>query len=254
MNYDVIIPAGKKDVHRVPFCVASLKYLNPQPQHVIVVTPDPSLVNIPFISVIADDNVFKFAKKGNWVFQQFVKLFQHFTPNDLYLSVDADLIFAQPFNVFGENDKLTFFRYEFAGNTDAAFKFIEVSLGIPRVIPHTMMSHFMMFNRPVCRELMERFLEVHPIVPGMMPEQHFYDWVIANQSGDLSMSEFELYSNFVMTRHPEMYDIRVTQAWDVPYYETVTGEFVEAMKNELETKYHKVPVITVHSRLGGDSF
>jgi hypothetical protein len=253
VKYDVIIPAGKKDVHRVPFCVASLKYLNPQPENVFIVTPDPSLVSLP-VNVLADADVFKFTKKGNWVFQQFVKLFQPFTPNDLYLSVDADLIFAQPFNVFDEGGKLVFFRYKFAGNADSVFKFIEVSLGIPRVIPHVMMSHFMMFNRPVCRELMERFIEVHPLVPGKTPEEHFYDWVLANQSGDISMSEFELYSNFVATRHPEMYEIRVTEAWDVPYYDKVTGEFVEAMKKELETKYKPVPVITVHSRLGEDSF
>lgn len=277
MKYDVVIPCGTRDVHRVSLCVESIKFLNPQPERIYIVTPNRDDASglksdIP-IQVVTDDEVFRFNRKGptpNWIFQQFIKLFQGVTKNDLYLAVDSDLVFVKPFDVFGYNGKKIFWRYSFANEPDSVYKLIKEAIGVDKVLPYHMMCHFMMFDRKLCGELLDEFIKRHPserlnkkeLFYSWDVENHkkesFYDWVIDNyKEGELTMSEWETYSNFVESRYPGLYDVKKIGGWDLPMYVPISkGVVMDVIKNGVGgVKINdEVMVVTVHSRVGQDSF
>jgi hypothetical protein len=238
--------------------------LNPQPETIYVVTPEPEqLAGLP-ITAVADDEVFKFNRRGNtpnWIFQQFVKLFQGITKNDLYLVVDSDLVFIKPFRVFSDNGKMFLWRYSYSGNTESAYRMVTEALGIKRVLP-SMMSHFMMFDRTICRGILDEFARLHPVCEGKSLESCFYDWVVDMMSlpeDKFALSEWELYANFAVQKHRGRYELKEITGWDLPVYVPVTKNYAQGLIgqaiSEIEKKvYKEIDVLTIHSRLARDSF
>lgn len=256
MKYDVVIPSGRRDVHRVPLCVESLKYLDPQPENIYVITPDPSMVatGLP-IQVLSDDDVFKFDRKGknpNWLFQQFIKLFQNITKNDCYMAVDSDTVFLRKFPVLSPNNKPMFWRLDYATNTEEAYRFINESIGVERILPYSMMAHSMMFDKGICNHLLAEFIKLHPNTE-KQPVVHFYDWTVENMdTGRVALSEWELYANFVANRYPILYDDRIITGIDGPVNSFVPEDIVRGMVEVNKNKFWDI--LAIHSRTHGDSY
>jgi len=253
MNYDVVIFSGLKEVHRLELTVESISKLNPQPENIYVVTPEPQRVSIPNIQVFSDDEVLKLERKGerkNWIWQQCAKLFQNITKNDWYFTVDSDLVFMKPLELFSKNGKPMFWRYLIAGNNRGKY-FNKIALGLEDYWKHSLMTHFMMFDRKLCNELLIDFCN-YQNYKGNDPLKFFYEFAV--ERGDNNFSEWELYGNYIATKHREKYEpeLVVKQAVDGPLHFHLDLPF---MRNFILLDMFKyADVITVHSRVSSDSF
>jgi|TARA_R110000822_G_scaffold58664_2_gene146626 hypothetical protein len=199
MKYDLIIPAHPKDYVKLQFCLGScLEYLNPSPENVYIITPD-GISGQGLIS-IKDDHAIPIKqsdinyRRPNWIFQQFVNLFQDFTENDMYLSVDADIIFNRQIDLF-ESDKPTFFISDRDQHHVPYFIFMDKWRGLSRQVDYTFINDFMMFDKNICRE--------------MVPDIHdLLDFCNEVLSEDCLLAEFEIYGNYVTKYHADRYNTK----------------------------------------------
>lgn len=113
--YEILIPSHPKDHSKLPFVIArALQYTDAK--HIHVVVPDPG---VPIIKGLASANVTihadvdvipfdasKIKHRPNWVYQQFIKLFQQITGTDWYLTFCSDLFLNKPYPVFNGNQPL----------------------------------------------------------------------------------------------------------------------------------------------------
>ena len=77
-NYDLVIMCHPKDELKLQYSLEScIKFLNPQPENIYVVSPT-KLCEPPVINILDEDAIaikkedIKF-KRNNWIYQQFVK-------------------------------------------------------------------------------------------------------------------------------------------------------------------------------------
>lgn len=199
MQYDVLIPVAPKDYNKVPFVVESLRYLEPQPQNIYVVSPDGIQVKDTIgycdYEVLSLDPLQSKYYRPQWVFQQFIKLFQDVTKESLYLVVDSDLIFNRKFDVFPKG------RTFFLGidqNHKPYFNLMKQLFGFGRVYPHSFISEVMLFDKSVTQE-------IAPSVESLYSE---VCELIDTRGQNYLIADYELYGNYVTEYFPQLYSIK----------------------------------------------
>ena len=200
-KYDVIILSHPKDYVKISFCLGSLRFLNPPPQNIYVVSPH--LLKIDGVTCMKDEdaifvkvNDIKFHRK-NWIYQQLIKLLQDFTENDLYMSVDADLIFNRELTAF-KNDKPTFFISNRNQDHPPYFTFTKRYFDLEKQVPFTFINDFMIFDKKILKE--------------MIPDKRKFVNDINNIVSPVCLlSEFETYGNYVVKHFPDNYNMQQTQ-------------------------------------------
>ena len=202
MNYDLLMLAHPKDYTKLEYSINScMEFLNPKPDNIYLVSPteitSDKIQHIPDEDALPIDcQDIKFKRK-NWIYQQFIKLFQNFTENDFYLAVDSDVIFNNQQKLF-QNKKPVFFISDREQFHKPYFNFMEKWSGMERVVDHTFINDFMMFDKKICREML----------PDINTFLDYGNQVFCDQC---VLSEFEMYGNYVSWAHPEMYEIKSTK-------------------------------------------
>jgi len=196
MKYDLIVPAHPKDYVKLDFCLNScLEYFNPKPENIYVITPDGLEGNI--ITSIKDEDAIQISqsdikyRRPNWIFQQFINLFQDFTKNDLYMSVDSDVIFNRNVDLF-ENSKPIFFISDREQHHIPYFTFMKQWGNLEKQVDYTFINDFMMFDKKICREMVP---DIHELLG-------FCNEVL---SEECLLAEFEIYGNYVTKHHKDKY-------------------------------------------------
>lgn len=238
MKYDLVIPCHPKDYIKLEFCLNScLEHLSPIPENIYIVTPE--RFQTSSLKCITDDEAIPINKEDikyrrqNWIYQQFIKLFQDFTQNDLYLCVDSDLIFNKKIELF-QGDKPNFFISDRDQEHKPYFNFMDICYKLAKQTTHTFINDFMIFDKSVCRE--------------MAPNLNvFLDTANAVLSEDCLLSEFELYGNYVSRHHYKKYNTQYTktymlgkpasQAWD-------KNEIIDLLDQMKDTDFD---LFTIHS-------
>lgn len=243
--YDILITVAEKDYNKLPFVINSIQN-NIQGFHNIhVVSPTIIPLNKPDgIKYHLDSEVvkFDFSKfKGNialrkgWYIQQFIKLFQRWTMND-YLVVDSDVILNKPLDII-QNGKPCFFLGE-DQNHQPYFDFTKKVFGYGREYPYSFINEIMYFKRDLIQEMVspwsfEGFFEV--AVNALNEINH----------PTSSFSEYETYGNFIMKKHPEMYQIVKLKTKSVAVKRQWTNEEIkEQIQVFKKSNYDK---ISLHS-------
>ena len=204
MKYDLIIPCHPKDYVKLGFCLDScLRYLEPAPDNIYIDAPnrvEVSHKNKP-ISILDEDaidiDINDIRYRPNWIYQQFIKLCQDFTKNNLYLCVDSDLIFNRTFYLFDDLNNLKFFISSNEQEHRPYFNFMKDVYGLDKQTDHTFINDFMMFDKSICRE----------IVPD---KQELLKICNEKLNDDFLLSEFELYGNYVTKHYPNKYKKKKT--------------------------------------------
>tara|TARA_Y100000310_G_C20495810_1_gene721472 strand:- start:86 stop:841 length:756 start_codon:yes stop_codon:yes gene_type:complete len=249
MKYDLVILSHPKDYDKIPFCMWScMEYLQPKPTEMYLVTPDGVAASSEFLMAFSQgltpikdcdainieaDNI-KY-RRQNWIYQQFVKLFQNFTTNDLYMCVDSDVIFNNTIRVF-ENDKPNFFISDRDQHHHPYFRFMEKMHGLSRQVDHTFINDFMLFDKNICREICDE-------------EESYLDSCNDIIDDECLLSEFELYGNYVTKHYPEKYGKCNTktkmfgryadQPWSSEELEQIVGHHMHYKKD--------VDLLTIHT-------
>lgn len=202
-KYDIVVLSHPKDYVKVSFCLDSLRFLNPPPQNIYVVSPH--LLKIDGVTCMKDEDAIfvkvdgiKFRRK-NWIYQQLVKLIQDFTENDLYMCVDSDLIFNRELAVF-KNEKPTFFISNRQQNHRPYFTFLEKYFDLMKQVSFTFINDFMMFDKNILKK--------------MIPDKRkFVKDINEIVSDECLLSEFETYGNYVVKYFPDRYHMKQTQVY-----------------------------------------
>lgn len=119
-KYDIVIKSHKKDYFKLNLVVDSIKFLNPQPSKIYILSEDGYLPNgtdyeTSLISV-KDSDVTPFIDKNrlnhrpNWNWVNLVSLFQNFTEQDLYFDIQSDNFFIKQIDLFDELGRPKIFR------------------------------------------------------------------------------------------------------------------------------------------------
>lgn len=248
MKYDLLVLCHPKDYIKLKYCLNSCwDHLTPQPDNVYVVSPDnfstwSSLhVDGPVIKHIFDDDAIPVTKKdinyrrANWIWKMLVNLFQDFTENDYYLTVDSDLIFNNTHELFID-EKPVFFISDRDQHHIPYFDFMAKWSGLKRQTNYTFINDFMMLNKNICRE--------------MLPDlDTFVDFCNKNLSEDCLLADYEIYGNYVEKHHKgthhhiasktKMFGKYVQQPWN----EQEIIELISHMKN-FQSQYD---LFTIHS-------
>lgn len=192
MKYDLIITAAPKDIYKIPFCLQSTKkYFDIQPENTFVVCP--YKVRISGVVHIGDEHATPFNKmqinfnRQGWIFQQMIKLFPIFVKNDNYMVIDSDVIFNKSMGI-GH----TFWISDREQHHQPYFNFMK-HFNMEKVVDHTFINDFMMFNKEICYEMTG-------------PALDFFNKMNVLLSEDCFPAEFEMYGNYVSSKYPGMYN------------------------------------------------
>jgi len=197
----VVVPAVEKDAPVLAHCLRSIReMIRHHLVEVWVVAPESASIR----KIAAAENC-KFVhedailprpaaelKCRGWVLQQFIKLnASSFVSTPDYLVVDADTVFLRPQSFFrGEKAVLRYSdQYELLYNRS-----LELVFGHPRRFPVSFVTHHMLFNAALVKELLQ------------LIEKRFGRpwWEAILQEVDkghpISFSEYELYGHFVLSQ------------------------------------------------------
>jgi hypothetical protein len=169
--YDIFIPAVGKDFNKLKFVVASIhKHLiGYKDIHLVIpnshrwddVYRDHLHGKIPIdlnLKFHYEDHIFKMDRskirhRPNWVYQQYLKLFQNVT-DDLYLTIDSDVILTRDMPMFHEDKRILWMGWE--QNSRPYFEFQEKMLNLPREYPHTFINDMNFIDRNLIDEMLKR--------------------------------------------------------------------------------------------------
>lgn len=246
-NYDVFIPCIAKDVHKLPYVVGQVKrYLTPE--NIYISMPQGQKPDIDLgdsVIWVEDQEILenpeelksKITFRPNWIFQQFLKMFQNVTKNDYFLTIDADTIICRKLEMFNLNDKPCWY-YGWDQWHRPYFDFMSGKFNMTRKLDHTAIGDIGLFNK----KLVNRFLNEN----GYSSGREMLEKLGGTMTPFFHFSEFETYGNYVVNEY--MYfklNQKTLGKWlDTPGVENWTVEEISAMLMEYDGK---IDTLQLHS-------
>lgn len=204
MAFDILLLAAPKDYPKLPFALEAIGKNVEGYEGIYLSTPAPfdvSRLPLP-VQPLLDVDVLQVEQhrwrfRPNWMYQQFIKLFQEVTPNDMYFVVDADTIINKPLPLFEGTTPIWWVGRD--QMHPPYFRFSETMLGIGRTYHRSFIADMFFFSRSMVHDM----LAYGGYTVGSFIERS-YEVV----DDECYVSEAEMYMNYVCTRHPEAYAIR----------------------------------------------
>jgi len=202
--FDIFIASCQKDFIKLPFVVKSITENIKGFENIYIVTPEKISIKskYPIITftdkeVLPNVNPMLWKFRPNWIYQQFIKLFQNVTKNEYYLTVDSDVIINRPLSFFENNKPVWYMGFE--QNEAPYYRFQEIMLGYGRVYNHTFLADMNFMNKRITNEILSKF---NYSLDSFITKS--YDVV------DVSChpSEADIFGNFVMKYYPSMYILK----------------------------------------------
>lgn len=210
-KYDIVIKAHKKDYYKLDLVVESIKYLNPQPEEIYILTPDgfyPKNTSYDDkIIYIKDSEVTPFIDRNklnhrpNWNWINLVSILQSFTKNDLYFDIQADNFFTKEINLFDENGKPKLFQsISNSGNNIGHrpyFEFSEKVFNIPKNgYGYSYIVEFMMYDRKLLKIIIDKYSTFEELM----------NIIYSNVNEKSYPADQEIFGNLVEKYFPEKYN------------------------------------------------
>lgn len=140
----------------------------------------------------------KLLYRTKWIYQQFLKLYSAKIIPDLtdsYVIVDSDTIFLKDISF----DPNKFYYCKAEEYHEEYLNPIKILFGVENTIGFSTICHHMIFNK-------EKLNEMISIVEKKFDSESFFDCVlnILNYNDASCISEWDLYSNYMILNYPEM--------------------------------------------------
>lgn len=170
-EYDVVIKSAPKDYFKLNLVVDSIKFLNPQPSKIYILSKDgyvPKGTDYGSkLQLVMDSDVTPFIDRTklnhrpNWNWINLVSLFQNFTEQDYYFDIQSDNFFIKQIDLF-DNDKPKIFRstanHVNVNGWGPYFNFSEKVFGIPKMSNgFSYIIEFLMYNKNYLKTLTEMY-------------------------------------------------------------------------------------------------
>jgi SAM-dependent methyltransferase/beta-galactosidase beta subunit len=226
MKFDFIFFAHEKDFLTLKISINYIKRNISSLNRIFVVSKkDPSIEGSVYISEerysdhvdivkIYDRfklNQSKFSYRCGWIYQQILKLLSaQVIPEltDSYVVVDSDTIFLNDVSFSEEK-----FYYCKANEYHQPYiETIKKILGVDSTIGFSTISHHMIFNKKYLNEMIQD-------IQNRFESNSLCDCILDNINYDelSSVSEWDLYSNYMITNHPEISENRQLIWKDISY-------------------------------------
>jgi uncharacterized short protein YbdD (DUF466 family) len=209
--FDIIIPIGPNDLEiikeQINYTVKNvINYRN-----IYIISYDDTL-NIPNCITISEkkfpfsiETIQKYhgvSNRNGWYLQQLLKLYAGFIIPDIldkYLVIDADTFFLKP-TIFYENGKCLYsYGIEYHIEYFEHMKLLHPEF--KKIIDSSGISHHMMFETKYIKEIIDMVEEKH--------HDLFYNVFLQfSKNIDAGASEYELYFNYMLNKHPDKITIR----------------------------------------------
>ncbi len=165
--FDVFLVAAPKDYSKIEFCIGAIVehikgYENiflctpkPLPQEIVKTLHYPIHYRTDLAVLQATPRLWKY--RPNWVYQQFIKLFQNETINDWYLVVDIDTIINKPLPLWDEKRIRPIWYVGWEQNNRPYYAFTNAMMGFGRVYNHTFLADMGFYSKTIVREMLKKF-------------------------------------------------------------------------------------------------
>jgi hypothetical protein len=204
-KFDVFIPIAPKDLFRIKLILKYLRLNVDLINNIHICTPCKIDKISDFDNIIyhTDKDILPYVKpsnwkfRPNWIFQQFLKLFQNVTETEFFLTLDSDTVIVNKLDFFEKDTPIWYYGKD--QNESQYHKFNKVMFGLEKKATHTYIGDIGFFKKSV----IEDFLKYTKLTPEEIINKS-YDVV------DVSchISEFELYGNFLETYHTNLYKVK----------------------------------------------
>lgn len=112
IKYDILILAKNSDLNKVKYLINSIENNIIGYENIYLITPDKinieGVINYTDFDIIDSKYKNNINYRPNWIFQQYIKLFQNVTKHDYYLVIDSDVYINKNIEIF-TNGKPNFF-------------------------------------------------------------------------------------------------------------------------------------------------
>lgn len=240
--FDIFIPTVPKDFHKLKFLLQSIRenisgfdkihisvpdveqYYNFyrmefSPNKNSVYKRNPNYhggIHVHPEKNILDIDISKFKYRPNWLYQMYLKMFQNVTENDLFLTIDSDVIINRPVKLFSEsiqhketldgvdiygisNKRLLWMGWE--QNHRPYFEFQEKMLNLPREYPHTFINDTNFMSKSIIKEMLER----NSYTQESFIEKSF-DVIHGPHGTGCFPAEPEIWGQYAMKYHSDKYE------------------------------------------------
>lgn len=270
MDYEVVIPAAEKDFNKLPYLFASLHYLNPQPLRVRVIYSGPKRnwvmgpVNGNWSDYYAhqeqdvlnlDPTAAKLFRRPQWIYQQFLKLFQNITKTDDYLILDSDIILNKKIDLLDAEGKPKLFLAN-DQNHKPYFRYSNDMFGFGREYDHSFITEIMLMKKAVNNVLItehyyhmskqdlpnkeyyqEKYLFLNfnaNSTDRMEAIKYLYELTCMGATDNWIPADYEIYGNFVHKEFPKLYSKEKIKTSMRGKYNSWTNEELEAYIEEMK--------------------
>jgi hypothetical protein len=221
--FDIVIPLGKNDINIIEKQIEYTKKFVIGYRKIYIIYIDSSLQIDGCITITED--IFPFSietvsnfhgkiSRNNWYFQQLLKLYSGFVIPDIldkFLVIDADTFFVNP-TIFCKNNKLL---YNYSLEYHYPY-FVHINKIIPEIYKKELnksgICHHMIFDTKYIKEMFDSI--------ELVQQDFFYNVFLKNVSPDCyafsGASEYELYFNYMLCKHPNKIEIRQLHFVNLP--------------------------------------
>jgi hypothetical protein len=210
-NYDIVIVSHEKDFNNIKYIVEHCdKNLEFDSIHLIVsegvVYNDMELLKQltnKKIYLHLESNVLKIDKsrikhRPSWIYQMMLKLFQNVTENDNFLVIESDCIIINKLDFF--NDDKTIFYLGRDHHHPPYYTFNQKLLGIGREYDHSFISEFMMYDKKIIKELLNK--------TNCTTIEDFLELIYQYVDGGCYPSDYDLYGNFYYSNYLDKFETK----------------------------------------------
>jgi hypothetical protein len=124
--------------------------------------------------------------RPNWIYQMMLKIFQNVTSNDNFLVIESDCVILKKLEFFNENKTIFYLGRDHYHQP--YYTFNQRLLGIGREYDHSFISEFMMYDKKVIKELLNK--------KNCNSVEDFLEFLYHYVDSDCYPSDYDLYGNY----------------------------------------------------------
>jgi hypothetical protein len=259
MKIDAFIPCAPKDLFRIKLVIKYMLENIKEINDIHICTPTkitPIAIDTPIyyhldFDILPNVQPFNWKFRPNWIYQQFIKLFQNVTNTEYYFTLDADTLIIKKLPLFENNKPIWYRGYDQTdGITDnipicpqyRAFNNIFFPNYDPTLHKHTFISDMNLFNKKFINEIMNYI----NLTPSQLIEKSY-----KITSVKCHIAEPEFYGYFIFKKYPDYYiykKINQKQSGKLQYNPYDCNWTQQEVKNIIENaKNENYDVISMHS-------
>jgi hypothetical protein len=209
-EFDAFLPCAPKDMIKLRFAVEGIikNVKGLKDIHICTPKPIPKLdIDYPIYyhldkEVMPTIDPLKWKFRPNWIFQQFLKLFQTVTSTEYYLIVDLDTVINRPMSMFEGDNPIWYTGWR--QNHLPYFLFNLYMMNLEKTADHTFICDMNFFNR----KIIDQMLDINNYTVDSFADKS-YDLI----SNGCHIAEPEIYGSFVTKYYPELYNCKAAKQY-----------------------------------------